>query len=245
MSAGPRTALVTGASRGLGRVVAETLARQGVRCLLLAREGDALREAEQAVRAAGSADARALPFDLETMDGPGALAAALARLTDRLDIVVANAALGGVRVPLPEYPPELWRRLFQVNVHAVQALLAATHPLLARSPGGRVVFVSTGVARRWKAHTGAYGASKAALEAIAGIYAAETAATPIRANVVNPGPTRTAMRAEAFPDEDPGSLKTPEDIAPLFAELCAPECSRHGEVIDADAWLAQRQLAHP
>jgi len=235
-----RTALVTGASRGIGLVIARQLCASGVRCILLARDQAALAEGADAIRAEGGS-VEVLPFDLETLQSPAGLAIELARLTGRLDILVVNAAMGGIRVPLPEYPADLWRRLFQVNVHAVQHLLAVAHPMLARSSAGRVVFLSTGVARKWKAHTGAYGVSKAALEAIAGIYAVETLETAIRSNVVNPGPTRTSMRAEAFLDEAPSDLKTPEDIVPLFLELTAPDCTAHGTVVDADVWLEQRQ----
>lgn len=234
-----RTALITGASRGIGLVLAKQLCATGVRCILLARDQEALASAARDIRAEGG-EVDVLPFDLESLHNPAALAIELAPLTDRLDVLVVNAAMGGIRTPLPEYPADLWRRLFQVNVHSVQSVLAAAHPMLLRSPAGRVVFLSTGVASKWKANTGAYGVSKAALEAIAGIYAVETEGTNIRSNVVNPGPTRTDMRAEAYPKEAPGDLKTPEDIAPLFLELAAPECSLHGAVIIADAWLEKR-----
>ncbi|CAN5512433.1 SDR family NAD(P)-dependent oxidoreductase [soil metagenome] len=236
MKSTTRTALITGASRGLGLVVAQRLAADGLRCILLARDGDALDAAVGSLKASG-ADACAMRLDLEQAGDPRELANAVRAVTDRLDVLVLNAALGGIRVPLPDYPHDLWRQLFQVNVHAVHALLSATHPMLRESPAGRVVFVSTGVARRWKATTGAYGASKAAMEAIAGIYAVETADTSIRVNTINPGPTRTAMRASAFPDEDPSVLKTPEDIVPLFVDLSSPDCAIHGETINADVWL--------
>jgi len=232
-----KTALITGASRGLGLALARAFAQAGARCILTARDRDALGRTVAEIRAGGG-DAIAIPLDLERLEGVEGARVALSSATDRLDILVANAALGGGRGPLVEYPLTVWKQLFQVNVHANLMLLAAAHPLLRRSDAGRVIFVSTGVARKWKANTGAYAVSKAAFEAMAGIYAVEVAGTPIKINIVNPGPTRTEMRAQAFPQEDPRTLKTPESIAPLFLELASPACVRHGECINADEWLA-------
>ncbi len=239
-----RTALVTGASRGIGAVIAATLARKGARCLLTARNAASLDRLVDAIRADGG-DAAAFALDLED---PAAIAAAVGRLragTERLDVVVLNAALGGVRLPLVDYPMDVWMRLFQVNVHANLALLAGLHPLLAQSDAGRVVVVSTGVSRVAKAHTGAYAVSKAALEALAGIYALEVAGTPIRINVVNPGATRTQMRAEAFPQEDPATVKPAAALMPLIVELASVACIRQGEWIAADKWLAERADREP
>ncbi|MFA7680700.1 MAG: SDR family NAD(P)-dependent oxidoreductase [Pigmentiphaga sp.] len=235
-----RTVLVTGASRGIGRVVARHLASQSVHCLLLARNAGALEDLSREIREAGGR-ADVIQCDLARLENPEALTALLSRHTTRLDGVLLNAALGGPRLPLTDYPTDLWRQVFQVNVHATQLLLAAVHPFLLESPAGRVVFVSTGVAQNWKANTGAYAASKAAVEAIAGIYAQETADTTIRSNILSPGATRTEMRAEAYPDEDPGLLKTPASIAPLFAELLSTDCLLHGALVKADQWLEPRQ----
>ena len=179
-----------------------------------------------------------------TLDDPASvtrLAHDVASLTDRLDVFVANAASLGARKPLVDYPLDAWQRTFRVNVEANLLLLQGLDPLLRASDAARVIMLSAGVARQGKATTGSYAVSKAALEAIVRIYAVEAKDTAIRINVVNPGPTRTTMRARAAPDEDPMSIKTPEDIAPLFVELAVPDCQRQGEVVNADTWLAERR----
>lgn len=232
-----RIALITGASRGIGAVIAKTFAREGARCLLAARNVDGLGRVVAEIKASGG-DASAFALDLENNEAIESTIDSLKASTGTLDIFVANAALGGVRMPLIQYPLEVWMQLFQVNVHANLLLLTGLHPLLAKSDAGRVVIVSTGVSRIPKANTGAYAVSKAALEAMAGIYALEVAGTPIKINTVNPGPARTEMRAEAFPKEDPMTVKPPEALMPLFIELASAACTRQGEWIAADKWLA-------
>lgn len=234
-----RTALITGGSRGIGRVLAESLARAGVRVVFTGRDPRAIDETLAALRAAGTPGV-GLPLELSALDDPAPFARALGEHTDRLDILVLNAAIGGVRTPVVEQPLATWREVFQVNVHACLALLMATDPLLKRSDAGRVVFISTGVARRRKATTGAYAASKAAFEMMAGLYCLDVEASPIRGNIVNPGPTRTEMRAAAFPAEDPMTVKPPEALMPLLHRLCAPECDLHGQTLDADDWIASQ-----
>jgi NAD(P)-dependent dehydrogenase (short-subunit alcohol dehydrogenase family) len=234
-----RTVLVTGGTRGIGRVLCEALAAQGARVVFTGRYPAAIADTEAALHALGP-EPVALDLDLETLVDAAPLALRLRERIGRLDAMVLNAAIGGVRTPIVEQPEAEWRRLFQVNVHASRVLLAAAHPLLAASDAGRVVCVSTGVARRRKAGTGAYAVSKAAFDMMAGLYALDVAGTAIGCNIVNPGPTRTAMRAAAFPTEDPMSLKPPEALLPLLLWLCAPHCVLNGETIDADDWLAQR-----
>jgi NAD(P)-dependent dehydrogenase (short-subunit alcohol dehydrogenase family) len=187
-----------------------------------------------------------IPLDLD-LERPASIAAAVDAVAalGRLDIFVANGALLGARAPMLQYPLDLWRQVFQANVHANLQLIQGLDPLLRASDAGRVIFVTSGAARRLRPGGGSYAVSKAALDALAGIYAREVASTRIRVNSVAPEPTRTEMRARVAPDEDPLTLKTPQDIAPLFVELALPDCARHGERIDANEWLAKRRGAAP
>jgi NAD(P)-dependent dehydrogenase (short-subunit alcohol dehydrogenase family) len=232
-----RTALVTGANRGIGFAIAQAYVREGARCIVSGRNPAAVRDA--AARLAGDGEVIALDLDLER---PASVAAAISAVValGRLDILVANGALLGARAPMLQYPLDLWRQVFQANVHANLQLIQGLDPLLRASDAGRVIFVISGAARRLRPGGGSYAATKGALEVLAGIYALEVASTRIRVNLVAPQPTRTDMRALVAPDEDPLTLKTPQDIAPLFVELAAPGCVRHGERIDADEWLAKR-----
>lgn len=236
-----RTALVTGANRGIGFAIAEAYVREGARCILSGRNPAAVRDA--AARLAGG---EVIPLDLD-LERPASIAAAVDAVAalGRLDIFVANGALLGARAPMLQYPLDGWRQVFQANVHANLQLIQGLDPLLRASDAGRVIFVTSGAARRLRPGGGSYAVSKAALDALAGIYAREVASTRIRVNSVAPEPTRTEMRARVAPDEDPLTLKTPQDIAPLFVELALPDCAHHGERIDANEWLAKRRGAAP
>ena len=235
-----RIALVTGANRGIGLAVARLFAREGASLLIAGRNVEALARTRDEIAATGG-NARVFAVSLDDPSSVRNLSREVADAAPRLDVFVANAASLGARVPLVKYPLDVWQHTFRTNVEANLLLLQALDPLLKASDSARVVMLSAGVARQGKATTGSYAVSKAALEAIVRIYAIETAGTSIRINVVNPGPTRTTMRAQAAPDEDPATLKTPEDIAPLFVELAAAECQRQGDVINADTWLAERK----
>jgi len=227
-----RTALVTGANRGIGLAAARLFAAEGAHLVLAGRNRSALDQV-----AAELGDASVLEMDL---DSPASVRAATAKVR-KLDILMLNAAALGARKPLAAYPFDTWVQTFQTNVHANLLLLQGLDAVLRQSDAGRIIVVSTGVARNAKAGTGSYAITKAALEMVAAVYAQEVAATPILVNIVNPGPTRTAMRAHVAPDEDPMSLKTPEDIAPLFLELASPQCTRRTDWIAADAWLKERR----
>ncbi len=229
---GNRRALVSGATSGIGRVLAEALAADGCEVVLTATDASRVDAAAQEFRAKGW---RASGIELR-LEAPASVEAAvrvIAQRFDTLDMLVLNAALGGVRVPMTEYPQDAWRTVFEANVNATQRLLAGLHPLLARAAAGRVLFMSTGVARNWKANTGAYAASKAAADAIAQIYAVEQGGGTIRSNIVNPGPTRTRLRAQAYPQEDPANLKPAATLLPLLRWLLSEEAP-HGELIDAE-----------
>jgi len=235
-----RTALITGANRGIGLAVARAFAQEGASLLLAGRNAQALQEIRDEITAAGG-NARVFTVALDDAASVRQFARAIAGAVPRLDIFVANAASLGARVPLVQYPLDIWQQTFRTNVEANLLLLQTLDPLLRASASARIIMLSAGVARQGKATTGSYAVSKAALEAMVRIYAVETAGTNIRINVINPGPTRTTMRARAAPEEDPATLKTPEDIAPLFVELAAPECQRQGDVVNADAWFAERK----
>jgi len=235
-----RIALITGANRGIGLAVARSFAKEGANLLLAGRNAKALKDIQDEITAAGG-HARVFAVTLDDAASVRRFAAEVADAVPRLDIFVANAASLGARVPLIEYPLDAWQETFRTNVEANLLLLQTLDPLLKASDSARIIMLSAGVARQGKATTGSYAVSKAALEAMVRIYAVETAGTRIRVNVINPGPTRTAMRARAAPDEDPATLKTPEDIAPLFVELAAPECQRQGDVVNADTWFAERK----
>ena len=231
-----RIALITGANRGIGTAIAREYAREGAQCILAGRKIDALVRVTDEINAAGG-KASALLLDLESPDSIRAAVEQIAKNCPRLDIFVANGASLGARLPITQYPMDVWKQTFQINVHANLQLLQGLDPLLRKSDAGRVLFLSAAVATNAKAGTGSYAVTKAALEAVARIYAIEGKGSAIRINTVSPGPTRTEMRARAAPDEDPMTLKTPETIAPLFVQLALPSCDRQAEWIDADEWL--------
>lgn len=234
-----RTALITGANRGIGLAIAKAYAKEGAKVLLAGRSEAALKRVQAEITAAGGA-AQVFVVDLEDADSVRGLAASIKRGFSSLDVFVANAASLGARVPLVRYPLETWRQTFRINVEANLILLGELDPLFRASDSARIIMLSANVATQGKASTGSYAVSKAALEAMVRIYIVESKGSPIRINIVSPGPTRTEMRARAAPQEDPMSIKAPEAVTPLFVELATRECERHGEWLNADDWLAGR-----
>jgi NAD(P)-dependent dehydrogenase (short-subunit alcohol dehydrogenase family) len=226
-----RIALITGASRGLGRAVAEAFAREGAHVLLLARSRKALEQVDDRIRQGGD-KATLIPLDLADGKAIDALGPTLYERFGRLDILVGNAAILGRLSPLIHIPSEHWERSFAVNVTANWRLIRTLDPLLRRSDAGRVIFVTSGVARSARAHWAPYSVTKAALEALAKTYANETADSAIKVNVVDPGATATSMRAEAYPGEDQAKLPTPETVAEAFVPLAMPDWTRSGEIIE-------------
>ena len=229
-----RVALITGASRGIGAAVAERFAAEGAQLVLTARTVGGLEETDDRVRAAGGA-ATLVPLDLRDGAGIDRLGASLAERFRRLDILVGNAAVLGRLGPVAHLPVDLWDEVVAVNLTANWRLIRACDSLLRASDAGRAIFVTSGVTRGVIAYWSAYAATKAALEALAKIYAAEVGKTAVRINLVDPGSVRTRMRAQAFPGEDPLRLPTPEAITELFVELGARECGRNGETLSAGA----------
>ncbi|MDO9404144.1 MAG: SDR family NAD(P)-dependent oxidoreductase [Polaromonas sp.] len=235
-----RIALITGANRGIGLEIAKEYAREGAECILAGRNLEALQTLAAGFKAAGG-KAHAIELDQEDDESIRAATARIARDFPRLDVFIANAASLGARLPIISYPLDVWRQTFQINVHANLLLLQGLDPLLRKSASGRVVFLSAQVATMAKVGTGSYAVSKAALESLARVYMIEGQDTPIRVNTVSPMATRTEMRARAVPAEDPMTLKTPAEIAPLFVELGLASCTLQGEWINADKWLEARK----
>lgn len=227
-----RIALVTGASRGIGRAVALAFAREGAHVVLLARTVGGLEEVDDEVRALGGT-ATLVPLDLADGEKIDNLGPTLYQRWGRLDILVGNAGVLGPLSPLGHISERDWNAVLNINVTANWRLIRAMDPLLQRSSAGRVIFVTSGAADGHHAYWGPYAVSKAALEALARTYASETARGSVRVNLVDPGPTRTAMRARAFPGEEPASLPAPEEIAHIFVELALPSCNDTGRIVRA------------
>src|SRR5579862_3342908 len=224
-----RIALVTGASRGIGYATALALAQAGAHVVAVARTVGGLEELDDAIRAGGGS-ATLVPLDLRDTDGIARLAAALLERYRRLDVLVGNAGVLGPLSPLGHVEPKAWDEVLAVNVTANWHLVRALDPLLRAARAGRVVFLTSGSNPR--AYWGPYKISKAALEALARTYAAETATTNVRVNLFNPGPTRTRMRAAAMPGEDPTTLKTAEPVAEKILALCLPDFTESGKLYE-------------
>jgi NAD(P)-dependent dehydrogenase (short-subunit alcohol dehydrogenase family) len=226
-----RIALVTGASRGIGYALALALARAGAHVVATARTVGGLEELDDAVRAAGGS-ATLVPLDMRDVDGLYRLAVALNERYQRLDVLVGNAAIAGQRSPLDHVEPKEWDDVMAINVTANWHLIRAMDALLRRAPAGRAVFMTSGAATNARAYSGPYSVSKAALNVLARTYAAETASTAVRVNLFNPGPTRTRMRAQVMPGEDPMTLPTPERVAEKILDLCLPGFTESGKLYD-------------
>jgi NAD(P)-dependent dehydrogenase (short-subunit alcohol dehydrogenase family) len=227
-----RIALVTGASRGIGRAAALAFAEAGAHVVAVARTQGALEELDDEIRARGGDPATLVPLDLKDMEALDRLGAALHERWGKLDVLFGNAGILGDLTPLGHVDPKTWDTLMAVNVTANWRLIRSLDPLLRASDAGRAIFVSSGAAHKCTAYWGPYSVSKAALEALARTYAAETVETPVRVMVVNPGPLRTRMRAAAMPGEDPETLRTPDDLAPHIVRLASPEWSETGKLYD-------------
>ncbi len=226
-----RIALVTGASRGIGAAVARRFAAEGAQLVLVARTVGGLEETDDAVRAAGGAKALLVPLDLREFDAIDQLGASLHERYGRLDVLVGNAGTLGDLSPLGHIKPARWTEVIDINLTANWRLIRSLDPLLRRSEAGRAIFVSSGAATGTNAYWGPYAISKAALEALVKTYAAETRKTSVRANLLDPGVTRTAMRAQAFPGEDTKLQADPDEIAKTFVELAEAACTKTGEVV--------------
>lgn len=232
-----RVALITGASRGIGASVAQRYAAEGAHLVLVARTRGGLEDVDDRIRAAqkeaGAEDTGAtlLELDLKNLDQVDMIGPTIAERFGRLDIVVGNASLLGDMSPMNHIEAEVWSDVVDVNLNANWRLIRTTDPLLRASDAGRAIYVTSGAAQGKRPYWGAYAVTKAALEMMVTCWAAETEETDMKVNLLDPGATRTSMRAEAYPGEDPATLKPPEALNDLFVDLAAPDCTRHGEVV--------------
>jgi NAD(P)-dependent dehydrogenase (short-subunit alcohol dehydrogenase family) len=230
-----RIALITGASRGIGAAVALRFAAEGAHVVLVSRTRGGLEDIDDRIRKAHGDDRAAtlLELDLKDLDQVDMIGPTIAERFGKLDIVVGNAGLLGEMAPINHIDAGIWSDVVDVNLNANWRLIRTTDPLLRLSDAGRAIFVTWGAAHGRRPYWGAYAVTKAALEMMVTCWAAETEETRLKINLLDPGATRTSMRAEAYPGEDPASVKTPEEVTGYFVDLAAPECVSHGEVIRA------------
>ena len=229
-----RIALVTGASRGIGYHLAKGLAAEGAHVIAVARTVGGLEELDDEIKAAGGS-ATLVPLDLTDMGGLDRLGGAIHERWGKLDVLVANAGLLGVLAPIGHIEAKTFEKTMAVNVNATWRLIRSLDPLLRKSDAGRAIVVSSGAAHSAKAFWSLYAATKAACEAMTRSWANETMNTPLRVNAVNPGATRTAMRAQAMPGEDPKTLPTAREVAAKIVPLAFPEIVETGKLYDVRA----------
>jgi len=236
-----RIALVTGASRGIGRAAALALAQAGAHVIAVARTQGALEELDDEIRTISGERATLVPLDLANGDGLDQLGLAIHQRHGRLDILVhAGAMLGGLS-PVAHMDPKHWDQVVAVNLTSTYRLIRSMEPLLRQSEAGRAIVLTTGVAERPRAFWGAYAATKAGLEALVRCWADEIESTPVRAVLVDPNVMRTRMRAEAFPGEDPETLTDPSEIGPMIVELAArADLGLPRQTVKFNAWKAAR-----
>ena len=234
-----RVVVVTGASRGIGYFTALHAASAGAHVVAVARTVGGLEELDDAIKADGRGEATLVPLDLR--DGPGIdrLGGALDERWGRCDAMIANAGVLGTISPIGHTQAKAWDEVMAVNVSAVWRLARTLDPLLTRTDESRALILSSGAAHSCRPFWGAYAASKAAVEAMARVWARESERGPLRVNCVNPGATRTQMRARAMPGEDPSTLPEPTDVARSIVALLDPAIARTGQIYDVRAgrWL--------
>ena len=233
-----RIALVTGASRGIGYFTSLALAREGAHVIALARTVGGLEELDDAIVEAGGS-ATLVPLDITDYDALDRLGASIDERWGKLDIFIANAGILGGLSPIGHYEPKTFENVIAANLTANWRLIRSLDPLLKASDAGRALLVSSGAARTFKPFWGAYSISKAALEALGATWAAESASTNLKVNMVSPGPTRTGMRAQAMPGEDAETLPHPSEVAETLLKLVLPDNTVNGGVYDhrSQSWL--------
>ncbi len=241
-----RVALVTGASRGIGYFIAKHLAAAGAHVVAVARTVGGLEELDDEIKAerarTGKGEATLVPLDLTDMTGIDRLGGAIHERWGKLDILVANAAVLGVIAPLGHVEAKTFDKVMAINVTGTWRLIRSVDPLLRLSDAGRAIVISSGAAHSARAFWGPYAASKAAVEAMARSWADETKSLPLRINSVDPGGTRTAMRALAMPGENPETLPHPSEVAASIAKLASPQLTETGRLykVREDRWVSYR-----
>ena len=241
-----RVAVVTGATRGIGRAAALALAAAGAQVIAVGRTQGALEDLDDAIIATGGSRATLVPMDLTNGAGIDQLGGEIFNRHRRLDILVHSAAmLGGLR-PVGHIPPDLWDKVVATNLTCVYRLIRSLEPLLKASDAGRAIFLTSGRAVRPKAFWGAYAATKAGMDALVRCWADEVDSTPLRAVILDPGQMRTKMREQAYPGEDPTTLPAPAEIGPLIVELAGSADPGHPDqtVLFTD-WRASRAAVSP
>lgn len=226
-----RIALVTGASRGIGRAAALELAEAGAHVIAVARTVGGLEELDDEVKAKGGT-ATLVPLDLKDYAGIDRLGASIYARWGRLDALLGNAGILGKITPLAHLEPKVWDEVMAVNVTANWRLIRSLDPLLRQSDAGRALFVTSGITASFRAYWGVHSVSKAALEGLVRTYANECTVTAVRANLINPGPLRTRLRAEAFPGEEPETQKPPEAVVPDIVRMLSPDYQGNGVLFD-------------
>jgi len=238
-----RIALVTGASRGIGRASALALAEAGAHVIAVARTQGGLEELDDEIRAKTGQPATLVPLDIADGDALDQLGFAIYERFKRLDILVHAAAILGPMTPVAHIEPKHWERVVAANLTATYRLIRTTEPLLRAAPAARAIFLTTGRVARPKAFWGPYGATKAAMENLVRTWADELEQTPVRAALVDPGAMRTKMRAEAMPGEDPETLPDPSEIGPLIVELAQSELGLPNANVVFAEWKAGKLVS--
>ncbi len=234
-----RVVLVTGASRGIGRATFEALAREGAHVVATARSLKALEGFDSDTKSFGG-EAILAPCEMSSREDIDRLAELIRNRFGRLDGLFGNAGILGPKQPVGDLPPAEFEATLTINLTANFRLLHRLDPMLKASSAGRALFVTSGVA--WKRHAGwsSYAVSKAALEALVGVYAREIEGTTVRANLLSPGPIRTELRVEAWPDEEPNSVPLPEALAPAILTMLSPSFNQNGVIFDFKTGLYLR-----
>ncbi len=234
-----RIAVVTGASRGIGYAAALGLAQAGAHVVAVARTTGGLEELDDAIRTKGG-NATLVPLDLKDFAGIDRLGGALYERWGKLDMLLGNAGLLGLITPLGHLAPKVWDDAVAVNLTANWRLIRSLDPLLRQSDAGRALFLTSGITRTMAPYWGSYSITKAALEALVRTYAGEMANTSVRANLLNPGPLRTHMRAQAMPGEDPDTLNAPDAVVPDIVRMLSPDYTENGVLFDFSSGETKR-----